>query len=236
MAEDKITLDRESFRALAADTRINLLKSLGERRKTLSELAKQHSLKPSTVKEHLDLLQSAELIAQKDEGYKWKYWELTRKGRSVVFPSETNVMIILGFSSIVFVGAIFLMMAGVSLSGVSMVAGNAAGDGLHSAQIAPEGSPLSQATITAAGEETVSDTTAEGRDFTKGQVSNGENLLGSEPQTGEWEASPPEGEAVGEESGAPEKTFPFAELAVAIIAAIVMGLCIGYLAKARARI
>ncbi len=228
--EEKITLDRESFKALAADTRINLLKSLGERRKTLSELSKQHNLKPSTVKEHLDMLQNAELISQKDEGYKWKYWELTRKGRNVVFPSETNVMIILGFSSIVFVGAVFLMMAGVGVSDMPIVAGNS-GQAVYGNDIYP--APMT-APETVAGADTGADadTSAKGeREPVKTYApAEGEELSDTQPQIDAWEAPLPEGEAEA------PIAFPFVELAAAIISAIVMGLCIGYLAKRRARI
>jgi len=38
--EEKITLDRQTFKILASDTRVDILKSLKVRRKTLSELSK----------------------------------------------------------------------------------------------------------------------------------------------------------------------------------------------------
>ena len=40
MEEDKIVLDRKSFEALAVDSRVKLLKSLKQRRKTLKEFRK----------------------------------------------------------------------------------------------------------------------------------------------------------------------------------------------------
>lgn len=95
---DSITLDRKAFRALSSDTRINILKILKERRMTLSELAKAFGMSPSTIKEHLDALSSAELVEQKDEGRKWKYYELTKKGSNFLSPSETKVFFILGAS------------------------------------------------------------------------------------------------------------------------------------------
>ncbi len=75
--DEKITLDRKSFEALAANTRVQILKSLNQRRKTLSELASQLKLSPSTVKEHMVMLQEAQLVEMKDEGRKWKYYELS---------------------------------------------------------------------------------------------------------------------------------------------------------------
>ncbi len=98
--EEKITLDRETFKALASDSRVNILKSLHRRRKTLTELSKQFGIAPSTVKEHLDSLSGAGLVIQKDEGHKWKYYELTQKGRSVVAPSETKIWIVLSIASV----------------------------------------------------------------------------------------------------------------------------------------
>ncbi len=44
--EDKITLDRESFRTLASKTRVDILKSLDRRRKMLAELSRQFRMSP----------------------------------------------------------------------------------------------------------------------------------------------------------------------------------------------
>ena len=96
--EDKITLDRESFRTLASKTRVNILKSLDSRRKMLSELAKQFGMSPSTIKEHMDNLSRAGLVVQIDDGHKWKYYELTPKGREIVNPTGTRIFVILGLS------------------------------------------------------------------------------------------------------------------------------------------
>ena len=96
--EDKITLDRESFRTLASKTRVDILKSLGKRRKMLAELSKQFSMSPSTIKEHMDNLSRAGLVVQIDDGHKWKYYELTRKGREIVSPTGSGIYVILGLS------------------------------------------------------------------------------------------------------------------------------------------
>lgn len=98
MEDEKITLDRKTFKTLASDTRINILKSLDQRRKTLSELSKQFSMSVSTVSEHLGNLSSADLVVQKDEGHKWKYYELTRKGRGVLYPETKKIWVILAIS------------------------------------------------------------------------------------------------------------------------------------------
>ena len=98
MEDEKITLDRESFRALASDTRVSILKSLDRRRKMLTELSKQLGMSPSTVKEHMESLTKADLVVMIDDGHKWKYYELTRKGESVLHPVDTKIWILLSVS------------------------------------------------------------------------------------------------------------------------------------------
>jgi DNA-binding transcriptional ArsR family regulator len=106
MFSDKITLDRETFKALSADTRIEILKTLDARKHTLSDIAEAFGMSPSTIKEHLDRLSSAGLVKQQDKGMKWKYYVLTDKGRSIIRPQETRVWIMLAV-------ALFFMAASV---------------------------------------------------------------------------------------------------------------------------
>jgi len=97
---DEIRLDRETFKALAADTRVSILKSLSKRRMTGAELASEVKLSPSTIKEHLDQLEKVCLIEQMDEGRKWKYYALTHKGRQITATQRPSmrVWIVLGLS------------------------------------------------------------------------------------------------------------------------------------------
>lgn len=103
--DDTIKLDRRSFEALAADSRVRLLKALSGRRKTLTELAKELGLSNSTTKEHLAVLVDAGLIAQLDEGRKWKYYELTRKGKKVANPAPAKFVIMLAVSLVLVLGS-----------------------------------------------------------------------------------------------------------------------------------
>jgi len=92
-------IDRKTIKALAADTRLEILKSLSNRRKTPSELSKELKLAVSTVTEHLNKLEKAGLINRKDTGHKWIYYELTSKGSSLVkprYPVEFVLMLSLG--------------------------------------------------------------------------------------------------------------------------------------------
>jgi DNA-binding transcriptional ArsR family regulator len=94
----EIVLDRDAFKALAGETRIQILKELTERRKTQSELAQKLSLSPPTVNEHLELLKKAGLVEPIDEGRKWKYYALTSKGKDLLNPEDTKILLLLGTS------------------------------------------------------------------------------------------------------------------------------------------
>ena len=147
--EDKITLDRESFRSLASETRVSILKSLDRRRKMLTELAKELKMSPSTVKEHMDNLCAAGLTVQIDDGHKWKYYELTRKGKNILHPEDTKIWILLSISAFAIIG-IFYDMLRSAAGGMTFAAQKAAplaGGAADSLERAAE--PLAQPTVEA---------------------------------------------------------------------------------------
>lgn len=80
-------LDRKAIKALAADTRMDILKSLNRRRKLPSELSRSLKLAPSTVIEHLKILEEAGLVSKTPHGPKWVYYELTPKAHNIIEPS-----------------------------------------------------------------------------------------------------------------------------------------------------
>jgi len=93
--EEKIVLDKESFKALAADTRVKILKMLYSRRHMQSEIAASMNLAVPSVKEHLDALVKAGLVERIDDGHKWKYYSLTQKGKAVLDPEQKRIWIVL---------------------------------------------------------------------------------------------------------------------------------------------
>jgi DNA-binding transcriptional ArsR family regulator len=119
MPEEKITLDKKVFRSLASDTRISILKSLDVRRKMLTELAKELDMSPSTVKEHMESLRKAELVVLKDDGHKWKYYELTRDGKNILHPGDTKIWVILSLSAMAFIVTAYDMFTGSLMLAVS---------------------------------------------------------------------------------------------------------------------
>lgn len=111
----EIRLSSNEFKALASETRAGIIKLLKERNHTLTELSKKLMLAAPTIKQHLGVLEGAELIQEMDEGRKWKYYCLTRKGKNI-FSAETpvNVLIVLAVSIFALVGMMysFLSMLG----------------------------------------------------------------------------------------------------------------------------
>jgi len=93
-------LDRPAFRALSSDTRINMLKALNERRKTVTELAKSLNLSKSAAYEHLTLLTEVELVRKIETENKWVYYELTDKGLGLLRNNLKKVIFILSSAMI----------------------------------------------------------------------------------------------------------------------------------------
>jgi len=94
-AMTKITLDRETFKALASDTRLDILKTLDGRNLGLNEIAKVTNLNKATLHEHLAKLNEAGLIKRTErDGHKWVYYKLTWKGESLLHPENTKIVVL----------------------------------------------------------------------------------------------------------------------------------------------
>jgi DNA-binding transcriptional ArsR family regulator len=91
----KITLDRETFKALASDTRLDILKNLDGKNLGLNEIAKVSNLNKATLHEHLTKLHDAGLIKRTErDGHKWVYYKLTWKGESLLHPENTKIVVL----------------------------------------------------------------------------------------------------------------------------------------------
>ncbi len=102
----KIIIDRDVFAALASDTRIEMLKELDERRKTLSEIAKNLDYNKSAIHKHLSRLVEAGLIRKEESDHKWIYYSLTRKGKSILHPEKARITLLLSSAVVFIIGAI----------------------------------------------------------------------------------------------------------------------------------
>lgn len=91
----KITLDRETFKALASDTRLDIIKALDGRNMGLNDIAKVTCLNKATLHEHLGKLNEAGLIKRTErDGHKWVYYKLTWKGESLLHPENTKIVVL----------------------------------------------------------------------------------------------------------------------------------------------
>ncbi len=80
-------IDRQTIKALSADTRVKILKLLSERRRIPAEISRQLDLAPSTVVEHLQKLEQSGLVKRNETEHKWIYYEITEKGLSLIKPT-----------------------------------------------------------------------------------------------------------------------------------------------------
>src|SRR5688572_7218014 len=103
----KIVLDAEAFKALASDTRLQILKALDARPLTVSELSRLLDLNKATVFEHLKQLMAAELAKREDDpARKWVYYRLTWKGQNVLHPENAQIFLMLGMAALGLGGAV----------------------------------------------------------------------------------------------------------------------------------
>lgn len=110
----KITLDQESFKALASEVRVEILKKLDERRQTVTDLSNLLALSKPTLLEHLEKLQGAGLVKRIDEGRKWIYYELSEKGRNILRPERVAIVLALANTVALLVAGIVAVLAAMS--------------------------------------------------------------------------------------------------------------------------
>ena len=91
----KITLNKEMFKALASDTRLDILKTLDGKKMGLNDISKATNLNKATLYEHLTKLNEAGLVKRNErEGHKWVYYKLTWKGSSLLHPENTRIVVL----------------------------------------------------------------------------------------------------------------------------------------------
>ncbi len=104
----RFILSRKSFVALASPTRLRIIKILGERRMTLSEISREMNMSKSTVSEHMEKLLKAGLITVEKRG-KWTYYSLTDFGRAIADGRELVVRIVISAGIILLSAGLILM-------------------------------------------------------------------------------------------------------------------------------
>lgn len=106
----KITLDRDTFKVLASETRVGILKNLDEKQMTVSDLARAMEMNKATLFEHLEKMINAGLIKKKEDERKWVYYYITWKGKNILHPERTKIVIALSIVLICSILLIFLIV------------------------------------------------------------------------------------------------------------------------------
>jgi ArsR family transcriptional regulator len=98
----KVSLDIQSFKALASEKRLDILRALDGKKMNLMDLCCATNLHKMTLHEHLCKLIEAGFINRIErEGHKWVYYKLSWKGESLLHPENTHIILL--FSSTFFI-------------------------------------------------------------------------------------------------------------------------------------
>ena len=97
----KVSLDLDSFKALASETRLDILRTLDGKKMSLKDITQATKLHKMTLYEHLNKLVSAGFIKRIErEGHKWVYYKLTWKGASLLHPENTRIVVMFSITII----------------------------------------------------------------------------------------------------------------------------------------
>jgi len=91
----KITLDMNTFKALASDSRLDILRALDGKKLSLKDISKVTSLNKATLHEHLIKLNEAGLVKKFErEGHKWVFYKLSWKGEGLLHPENNRIVVL----------------------------------------------------------------------------------------------------------------------------------------------
>jgi len=107
----KITLDMSTFKALASDTRLDILRALDGKNMRLNDICRITNLNKATLHEHLTKLNEAGLVRKNErEGHKWVYYRLTWKGEGLLHPENNRIVVLFTITFIIlFIGIVNLV-------------------------------------------------------------------------------------------------------------------------------
>jgi DNA-binding transcriptional ArsR family regulator len=107
----KISLELDDIKALASDSRLEILKVLDGKKLSLNNISDITKLNKATLHVHLSKLLEAGFIKKNErEGHKWVYYKLTWKGECLLHPENTRIVVLFSIAFIsFFVGVIQLI-------------------------------------------------------------------------------------------------------------------------------
>jgi DNA-binding transcriptional ArsR family regulator len=106
----KITLDQKTFKALASETRIDILKTLDSGQKTVSDISRMLNMNKATILEHIEKLREVGLVKRMEDHRKWVYYRLSFSGKNLLHPERIKIAILLSITMLCVV-AVLLYVA-----------------------------------------------------------------------------------------------------------------------------
>jgi len=107
----KITIDMNTFKALASDTRLDILRALDGKNMSLNDICRVTNLNKATLHEHLTKLYEAGLVKKNErEGHKWVYYKLSWKGEGLLHPENTKIVVMFSITFISLLLAVMLLV------------------------------------------------------------------------------------------------------------------------------
>jgi len=107
----KLTLNVNSLKTLASETRLDILKLLDGKKMSLKELSEATNLHEVTVHEHLSkLIEGGFVNKHEREGHKWVYYQLSWQGTSLIHPENTKVIVLFSSTFISFFFGVILLI------------------------------------------------------------------------------------------------------------------------------
>jgi DNA-binding HxlR family transcriptional regulator len=109
--DEPVTIvDRDVLKVISADTRMDIMKELGEGARTPSFLGKKFNKSNATIVEHLHTMEKHGLVKRVEQpGKKFVFYTLTGKGQGIISSKSRRLVIILSVSVLFMVGGIFSM-------------------------------------------------------------------------------------------------------------------------------
>lgn len=92
----EIYLSLAGLRAISSPGRVDVLRSLGPRPMTVTELAEALRLPKSTVHAHLQVLAGSGLVLREDDDRVWVYYRLSETGRTLAESKRPHIILLWG--------------------------------------------------------------------------------------------------------------------------------------------
>ena len=107
----KVTLAIEDFKALASETRLDILRAIDAKTLSLKDISQVTHLHETTVHEHLTKLVKSGFVKKNErEGHKWVTYTLSWKGSCLLHPDNTKVVVMFTSTVAVLLGMIFSLV------------------------------------------------------------------------------------------------------------------------------